>query len=343
MLPLPPSFDPAGVADLRRLPYAELARDAERWARTHTLQPVSEDEFRVCLLAVDVQNTFCLPDFELFVSGRSGTGAVDDCERLCEFVYRNADVITHAVSTLDTHHAFQIFHPVWLVDGEGNHPEPFTLVSAGDVEAGRWTVNPGVAEIVGRDLDYLRRHLLHYTRALEAGGKYNLTVWPFHAMLGGVGHALVPAIEAALFFHSIARRAQPQFEIKGQNPLTEHYSILGPEVVTGPDGDAIGERNDRLIERLIEFDAVVIAGQAKSHCVAWTIDDLLEAQGLERALAEKVYLLEDCTSPVVVRGAVDYTDEADAAFSRFADAGMHVVRSTDPIDTWPGIASAAAT
>ena len=37
----------------------------------------------------DVQNTFCLPDFELFVSGRSGTGAVDDNRRLCEFIYRH--------------------------------------------------------------------------------------------------------------------------------------------------------------------------------------------------------------------------------------------------------------
>ena len=54
----------------------------------------------------------------------------------------------------------------------------------------------------------------------------------------------------------------------------------------------------------------MIASQAKSHCVAWTIDDLLSSRLLlERGLVEKVYLLEDCTSPVVVPGAVDYTDE----------------------------------
>jgi len=34
---------------------------------------------------------------------------------------------------------------------------------------------------------------------------------------------------------------------------------------------------------------------------------------------------------------VDFTDQANAAFQRFADAGMHVVRSTDPIFTWPGV------
>ena len=54
-------------------------------------------------------------------------------------------------------------------------------------------------------------------------------------------------------------------------------------------------------------------------------------------LCKKVYLVEDCTSPVVVPGVIDFTDQANAAFARFQQAGMHVVKSTDPIDTWPGV------
>jgi nicotinamidase-related amidase len=81
---------------------------------------------------------------------------------------------------------------------------------------------------------------------------------------------------------------------------------------------------------------VIIAGQAKSHCVAWTIADLLgDILEDDPKLVSKVYLLEDCTSPVVVPGIVDYTDQADAAFHRFEEAGMHVVRSTQPMETWP--------
>ena len=68
--------------------------------------------FLVCLVAVDVQNTFCVPGFELFVGGRSGTGAVDDNGRLCAFLYRNLATITRVVPTMDTHHAMQIFHPI---------------------------------------------------------------------------------------------------------------------------------------------------------------------------------------------------------------------------------------
>jgi nicotinamidase-related amidase len=337
-LPLPAHFDAGGAGEVWRVPYEERARGASAWAEEHGLGPAAQDRFRVALLAVDVQNTFCVPGFELFVGGRSGTGAVDDSRRLCEFIYRNLGAVTQVFPSLDTHQAMQVFHAIWLVDEHGNHPDPYTLVSAADVEAGRWRANPAVAEALGRDLDYVERHLAHYTRRLAEGGKYDLTIWPYHAMLGGIGHALVSAVEEAIFFHSVARHSQPEFQVKGDNPLTEHYSMLGPEVTEGPDGDSLGGKNVPLIEKLMGFDAVVVAGQAKSHCIAWTIDDLLE----HRDLARRTYLLEDCTSPVVVPGVVDYTDEADAAFERYAVAGMHVVRSTDPVESWPAFAERAS-
>ncbi len=84
------------------------------------------------------------------------------------------------------------------------------------------------------------------------------------------------------------------------------------------------------MQKLLQFDKLIIAGQAKSHCVAWTVEDLLtEILAVDSQLAKKVYLLEDCTSPVVVEGVVDYSEEADEAFARFANAGMQVVKSTD--------------
>jgi nicotinamidase-related amidase len=337
-LPLPAHFDNGRVGEVWRVPYEERAHEASAWAEQHGLRPAADDEFRVALLAVDVQNTFCVPGFELFVAGRSGTGAVDDNRRLCEFVYRNLGTITQILPSLDTHRAMQVFHAIWLVDEQGKHPDPYTLVSAADVETGRWSANPAVAEALGLDADYLERHLIHYARRLAEGGKYDLTIWPYHAMLGGIGHALVSAVEEAVFFHGVARGSQADFQVKGDNPLTEHYSMLGPEVTDGPDGERLGGLNTALIEKLLTFDAVFVAGQAKSHCMAWTIDDLLDKRGL----AMKTYLLEDCTSPVVVPGVVDYTDEADAAFERFEAAGMNVVRSTDPVASWPGIAERAS-
>ena len=338
-LPLPGHFDPDGVGEVWRVPYEDRAREASAWADEHSLGRAADDSFRLCVLAVDIQNTFCIPDFELFVAGRSGTGAVDDNRRLCEFLYRNLGEITQVFPSLDTHHAMQVFHAIWLVDERGDHPAQYTLVSAEDVATGRWRLNSAVAEALGIDIDYAERHLAYYTRRLAEGGKYDLTVWPYHAMLGGIGHALVSAVEEAIFFHGLARYSSPDFQVKGDNPLTEHYSLLGPEVTEGPDGDRLGGKNTDLIEKLLTFDAVVVAGQAKSHCLAWTIDDLLDDEEVRKRLAERTYLLEDCTSPVVVPGVVDYTAEADAAFERYAAAGMHVVRSTEPITSWPGLAT----
>jgi len=341
-LPLPAHFDPSRVGEVWRVPYEDRAREAAAWADEHGLGRAADDAFRLCVLAVDIQNTFCIPDFELFIAGRSGTGAVDDNRRLCKFLYRNLGEITQIFPSLDTHHAMQVFHAIWLVDEHGNHPDPYTLVSAQDVATGRWQMNAAVAEALGIDVDYADRHLTYYTRRLAEGGKYDLTIWPYHAMLGGIGHALVSAVEEAIFFHGLARYSNPEFQVKGDNPLTEHYSLLGPEVTEGPDGDRLGGKNAKLIEKLFTFDAVVVAGQAKSHCLAWTIDDLLGDEDVREQLAERTYLLEDCTSPVVVPGVVDYTDEADAAFERYAAAGMHVVRSTDPIASWPGLAMRAS-
>ncbi len=337
-LPIPPHFDAEKVGQVWRVPYQERAAQAEQWAKEHGIRPAAQDKFKICLVAVDMQNTFCIPGFELYVGGRSGKGAVDDNRRLCEFLYHNLGVITQIVPTMDTHQAMQIFHSIFLVDNRGEHPAPYTLVSLDDIQKGVWKFNPAVAASLGVSEQYGARYLLYYAQQLKETGKYDLTIWPYHAMLGGIGHALVPAVEEAVFFHILARYSQADFHIKGDLPLTEYYSVLGPEVLQGPDARPLGQKSDKFLQKLMQFDALVIAGEAKSHCVAWTVDDLLSEIRIQDAkLAEKVYLLEDCTSPVVVPGAIDYTEQADAAFRRFADAGMHIVRSTDPIPNWPGI------
>ncbi len=337
-LSIPPHFNPQRVAEVWKVAYQSLAEAAEKWSKQNKLQRASQDKLRITLLLVDVQNTFCIPGFELYVAGTSGTGAVDDNRRLCDFIYRNLNVITQICPTMDTHQAMQIFHCIFLVNDKGEHPAPYTLITVDDIEKGMWKFNPQLSASLQIDETYGQEFLRHYARQLKAGGKYDLTIWPYHAMLGGVGHALVAAVEEAVFFHSIARLSQPDFQVKGDNPFTENYSVLSPEVLAGPAGERIAEKNAGFIRKLLDFDAVIIAGQAKSHCMAWTIEDLLnEIQISDRKLSEKVYLLEDCTSPVVIPGVIDYTEQANKAFQKFSDAGMHVVRSSDPIVNWPGI------
>ncbi|MBE9169214.1 isochorismatase [Pleurocapsales cyanobacterium LEGE 06147] len=338
-LPIPSFFKPQKVGEVWRVPYQERAAQAKAWAQQHNIESAAKDRTRICLLAIDIQNTFCIPEFELFVGGRSGTGAVDDTLRLCEFIYRNLGVITQIASTMDTHTAMQIFHPVFWINDAGEHPSPNSTISLDDVERGVWKVNPAVTDNLAK-ADYLelQQYALHYVKQLSEHSKYLLTVWPYHSMLGGIGHALVSAVEEAAFFHNIVRNSQTHFEIKGDNPLTENYSVLQPEVLEDSNGRSIAQKNTRFLEKLLDFDAIIIAGQAKSHCVAWTIEDLLtDIKARDPNLAKKVYLLEDCTSPVVVPNVVDFTEQADAAFERFAKAGMHIVKSTEAIANWPDL------
>ncbi|HJS29253.1 MAG TPA: hypothetical protein VJ768_06505 [Anaerolineales bacterium] len=339
-LPIPAHFDPGRVGEVWRVPYEETALGASRWRQAHSIPPAAADDVRINLLLVDVQNTFCIPGFELFVGGRSGSGAVDDNRRLCEFIYRNLKRITRIGVTMDTHHAIQIFHSIFLVDREGNYPPPHTQVTAEDVRAGKWRFNPALTRSLGVS-DGFGDALLHsYTEQLKTAGKYNLTTWPYHAILGGIGHALVSAVEEAVFFHTISRESQASTFLKGENTFTEHYSAVGPEIRTGPSGESLGSVNRELLEFVRECDALVIAGQAKSHCVAWTVSDLLdEIRPGDEGGAGKFYLIEDCTSPVVVPGVVDFTEAADDAFSRFAAAGVNVVESATPMETWPGLLS----
>ncbi|MEO0489393.1 MAG: isochorismatase [Cyanobacteria bacterium P01_A01_bin.123] len=337
--PIPPFFKANRVGEIWRVPYQDRAEQAKSWAKQHQISPAAKDKTRICLMAIDVQNTFCIPDHELFVGGRSGMGAVEDNQRLCEFIYRNLGLITEIAPTLDTHTTMQIFHPAFWVNDAGANPTPMTMITYDDVQQGIWQVNPDIVySIDNGNYEVLQSYALHYTRQLRDRDKYPLTIWPYHSMLGGIGHALVSAVEEACFFHNMARNSQTRFEIKGGNPLTENYSVLSPEVLDDADGHPIAQKNTCFIEKLLKFDAIIIAGQAKSHCVAWTIDDLLlEIQAQDPSLAQKVYLLEDCTSPVVVPGVVDFTDPANAAFQRYANAGMHLVKSTDAIADWPNL------
>ncbi len=344
-LPLLPTYDPKRAADWGYVPDQQaLADNAAEWARAHGIKPSASDRFRLHLLLIDVQKDFCHPEGTLYVAGRSGTGAVNDSRRIAEFVYRNLDAITDVTATMDTHFAYQIFSPSFWQDDAGQMLEPHRVITADEVASGAVRPDPSVAGwLCGGNYPWLVKQVLHYCRELEKAGKYQLYLWPPHCLLGSAGHALVGVIHEARMFHSFVRGAQSWVEVKGGNPLTENYSVLRPEVLSRHDGAPLAQRNTQFLKTLLEADAVVIAGQAASHCVKSSIDDLLDSiVAQDPALARKVYVMTDCMSAVTVpdgKGGflADFTGEADKAFQRFADAGMHLVRSTDPIDSWPGV------
>jgi len=372
MTPLPDFYAPGHAAQWSYRPdAAALFARAGAWRREHGIPPAVSDRARVHLLLIDLQKDFCLPEGSLYVGGRSGRGAIEDSDRIARFLYANLAVVTEVTATLDTHFPFQIFFPSFWVDAAGQPLTAHREITAAEIREGAVRPAPDLAwlRLVSRTGDWLReapegarpqnqtepasaawltRQAEAYCAALERGGRYRLYLWPPHCLLGSAGHALVGVIEEARLFHAFARGARSAVEIKGGEPLTESYSALSPEVLLAHDGSALGRRNEALIETLLAADALIVAGQAASHCVKSTVEDLLaEIAARDPALAGKVYLLEDCMSAVAVpdpEGAgkflFDFTADAEAALARFAAAGMHVVRSTDPLASWPGFPAA---
>jgi nicotinamidase-related amidase len=316
-LPLPDFYVPDQVASLYLERGGLVADAAEGWARKHAIEPSANDRFRIAAFGIDVQVGFCAPGASLFVPG-----AVEDTRRTVEWLYRNLGRLTGLFFSMDTHRAFQIFHPAWWVDANGKHPPPFTPIFHEEVRAGRWIALNHPAES------------LEYTRKLEASGKYVLTIWPYHALLGGLSHALMPAVMEAALFHAHARKQQTHFETKGTHPLTENYSVLSPEV-TEIAGQRVGAFNTAFFERLLEHDRVYVFGQAKSHCVLSTVNDLMAC--LEPRLLSKIWILEDAMSPVTpppldpLPDALNFPRLADRAVDAWRAAGMRVVKTTDEV------------
>ena len=263
--PIPDFFDVNKVGTVWRIPYEQRAQQARDWSLQHRLQPASADPTKTWLMLIDVQNTFCIPEFELYVGGRTGRGAVEDNVRLCEFIYRNLGTITKITVTLDTHTAMQVFHAIFFVDKDGNHPAPYTDIHVSELRDAQWKFNPALAAQFEIAPEYGQQMMIHYAEELQKSGKYALTIWPYHAMLGGIGHALVPAVEEAIFFHTVARLENPDIVIKGRTPFTENYSVIGPEVLTGPMGETLGTHNPKFIEQLQRVLALARSRQPQSQ------------------------------------------------------------------------------
>lgn len=257
---------------------------------------------RVDLLVVDPQNDFCDPKGSLFVTGADG-----DMERVGALLRRVGDRLERIHVTLDTHHAVDVGHPVFWVDADGNHPAPFTIITAFDLDTGRWMpTNPAH-----------RDRMRGYVRALAENGRYPLCIWPPHCLIGSWGHTICEPVSTALVEWEV-RRGPVHFVVKGTNPFTEHYSAVQADVPDASDPSTLP--NTRLLRELAMADVVAVAGEALSHCVANTIRDFAARMG--KYDVEKFVLLSDCTSPVP-----GFEREAEAFLREMTGKGMRLETS----------------
>lgn len=238
------------------------------------------------LLLIDPQNDFA-------ASGNGGTqqgslfvaGADQDMEKISAFIDRVGHKLVDIHLTLDSHHLLHIANPGMWKNSKGDHPAPFTKITAQDMLNGTWTTT--IASHADRALKYLRE--------LENTHRYEHTIWPPHCLIGEWGYGIQTSVAKSLRKWCEERIATVDFVTKGSNPWTEHFSAVRAEV---PDPkDANSQINTRLIDTLEQADEVLISGIAGSHCVANTVMDI--ADNFKNAdYVKKFTLLEDTISPV---------------------------------------------
>jgi len=237
-------------------------------------------------------------------------GADADAGRIAKLITEHESEIEDIVITLDTHNKLHIAHGAFWKQGpaeegaagEGDKsPDPFTIIHKEDVEQGKW---------VPRD-ENNTPYVLDYIDKLEASGKFKMCIWPEHCIIGSPNHAVTKPIWEATQSWSKFKRKNITYVHKGQNNLTEMYSALSAEV---PLEDDVGTQyNLELQKQLLpaeQGERLLVCGQALSHCVNYTVRDLVQRGTMAAMLADpskkqdaenilkRVHLLRDGASSV---------------------------------------------
>ena len=250
------------------------------------------------LLIIDPQNDFCDPKGSLYVPG-----AEQDMQRLAEWILKNKKHIDFIAITLDSHQPNDISHPLFWKDKEGFFPEPFTAISSQDVENGKWTPR------------FEPERCLTYLKELEAQGEYPHVIWPLHCLEGSEGAAIFPPLfeamvqwaETGKFYHTVQ---------KGKYPFSEHFGAFRANI---PDPNVPETQlNTELLKDLAGYENIYLAGEAKSHCVANSLKQVLDEAP---DLAKRFVVIEDAMSNVT-----GFETLGDTVYERAKKMGVNFMR-----------------
>lgn len=255
---------------------------------------------KIALMIIDPQNDFCSPRGSLFVPG-----ADEDNERLAHWILENKEEIDQIIVTLDSHYVIDISHPKFWVNKNGENPEPFTIIKSSDVINGEYkpaypTFNEGIT--------------LTYLEKLEEQGEFEHCIWPEHCITGSWGSAVDTIVAGCLREWSVSGMDARfvRYITKGSHPMTEHFGAFKAQVAIANANET--HVNMSLIEQLDMFDKIYIAGQAKSHCIATSLKQIME---LAPNIAKKFVVLEDTMSPVP-----SFENLADPIYEKAREMGI---------------------
>lgn len=249
------------------------------------------------LLIIDPQNDFCDPNH-----GALGVpGAEEDSVHIAEFI-RNTHHDNIFV-TMDTHYMLDISHPLFWQDENGNNPDPLTMIELD--ENGEFQEYTPI---------FHKNWAKAYLQALADEGKYKHLIWPYHCIHGSWGHMINENIMEALRSWSSKNKRNFHVIEKGHDIFTEHFGAFEAQV-PHQDNPNTGF-NKKLYDKLLNYDIVDVMGEAESHCVAYTLDQLIDTE-----LAKKLVVYKNSMmSPVP-----GFENTADPVYENIKKSGAKIV------------------
>lgn len=259
---------------------------------------------KIALFAIDFQNDFLdysidsLPHTKdaqgnwvpLYQPALAVGGGIQDVTRFTDWALANISRFSRLFFTQDSHHYLDIAHPEWWQDAAGNTPPPFTMITYSDVQSGKWVPRRFYQKSSA------------YVKALEDGGEFIHTIWPPHCLMGTWGHNFHPKIYD-LIIAAEKRGIWPNIITKGSNPFTEHFGAFRANV---PDPNDPSTNIDHMVLNSLQSnDEVIVVGEARSHCVANSLRQLMQEVP---SLAPKLTIFTDCMSDVPNLPATFYAE-----------------------------------
>jgi nicotinamidase/pyrazinamidase len=251
------------------------------------------------LLIIDPQNDFCdIPGAALPVAG-----AQADLRRLAAWLSQYSQQIDGVTVTLDSHASVAVERTTFWQTQQGDAVAPFTFLTADEVRLGKF---------VPRDRAQTAA-VVAMLEQLAARGRPGLVVWPVHCVTGTWGHNIHSELAVQLHTWEFSRQRAVVKALKGEYPLTEHFGVFEADVPV--QGVSSTQFNTALAGTLTDgVDVLFLAGQASSHCVASSFDQLTSYLTARAGAQPKLVILRDCMSPVggFEAAANDFFDRARA-------------------------------
>lgn len=259
------------------------------------------------LLIIDPQNDFC----DIDGAALPVTGAHQDMLRLAAFMHKHQAQLNAITVTLDSHASVAVERTTFWMDANGASVAPFTFITEAGVAAG--TYRPRKPDLTPRVLAMLQQ--------LAQRGRAGLVVWPVHCVTGTWGHNIHSAVADQLQAWEMAQQQPVRKVLKGEYPLSEHFGVFEADA---PDAAVPSTCfNTALAQDVSEgVDLLLIAGEASSHCVAASFDQLSRHLDQYPGARPRIVLLSDCMSPVA-----GFEGLAEAFLKRAKAWGAEVMRS----------------